>query len=82
VGYVLLLVNFANGTPAYITRRFDYDDNGDKLNQEDFVSVLKAKNKYHSKSYQDVGEILNIKTHFSVIFMVKYWNIMYLNMVT
>ncbi len=38
-------MNFANGTPAYVTRRFDYDDNGEKLNQEDFVSVLKAAHK-------------------------------------
>lgn len=51
-------MNFANGSPAYLTRRFDYDKNGEKLNQEDFVSVLKAANKYTSKTYQDVGEFL------------------------
>ncbi|NQU33182.1 MAG: HipA domain-containing protein, partial [Bacteroidetes bacterium] len=39
-------MSFANGTPAYITKRFDYDANGEKLNQEDFVSVLKAADKY------------------------------------
>jgi serine/threonine-protein kinase HipA len=52
-------MNFANGTPAYLTKRFDYDVNGGKLNQEDFVSVLKAGNKYASKTYQDVGEWLS-----------------------
>ena len=52
-------MNFANGTQAYVTKRFDYDDNGEKLNQEDFVSVLKASDKYGSKSYQDVGEWLS-----------------------
>jgi serine/threonine-protein kinase HipA len=52
-------INFANGTPAYITKRFDYDDNGEKLNQEDFVSVLQAAHKYNSKTYQDVGEWLS-----------------------
>lgn len=52
-------MNFANGTPAYVTRRFDYNVNGEKLNQEDFVSVLKAADKYTSKSYQDVGEWLS-----------------------
>lgn len=50
---------FANRTPAYITKRFDYDANGEKLNQEDFVSVLKAADKYASKTYQDVGEWLS-----------------------
>lgn len=52
-------MNFANGTPVYITKRFDYNDNGEKLNQEDFVSVLKAADKYKSKTYQDVGEWLS-----------------------
>jgi serine/threonine-protein kinase HipA len=52
-------MNFANGTPAYFTRRFDYAENGEKLNQEDFVSVLNAAHKYNSKSYQDVGEWLS-----------------------
>jgi serine/threonine-protein kinase HipA len=51
-------MNFANGTPAYITKRFDYDENGNKRSQEDFVSVLKASHKYSSKTYQDVGKWL------------------------
>ena len=53
-------MNFANGTPAYITRRFDYNGDGEKLNQEDFASVLKAADKYKSKTYQDVGEWLSL----------------------
>ena len=52
-------MNFANGTPAYITKRFDYNDEGEKLNQEDFASVLQAADKYKSKCYQDVGELLS-----------------------
>ncbi len=52
-------VKFANGMPAYITRRFDYNNKGIKLNQEDFGSVLQAAHKYKSKSYQDVGEWLS-----------------------
>ena len=51
-------MNFANGTPAYITKRFDYAENGEKLSQEDFTSVLQASHKYTSKTYQDVGEWL------------------------
>ncbi len=50
---------FANDAPAYITKRFDYNEKGEKLNQEDFVSVLKAADKYNSKTYQDVGEWLS-----------------------
>jgi serine/threonine-protein kinase HipA len=33
--------------------------NGEKLNQEDFASVLQAAHKYKSKTYQDVGEWLS-----------------------
>jgi serine/threonine-protein kinase HipA len=51
-------MNFENGTPAYVTRRFDYNVTGEKLNQEDFTSVLKTADKYTSKSYQTVGEWL------------------------
>lgn len=35
-------MEFANGTPAYVTRRFDYNREEEKLNQEDFASVLQA----------------------------------------
>lgn len=59
------LVYFANGEPAYLTRRFDRDKDGKPLNQEDFVSVLKATKttnsglyKYNSFTYEDVGNLL------------------------
>lgn len=59
------LMRFANGTPAYVTRRFDYNENEEKLNQEDFASVLKAKKdnhgkyKYTAKTYEDFGDVLS-----------------------
>lgn len=60
-------VKFANGEPAYLTRRFDRDKAGNKLRQEDFVSVLNATPdpndhglyKYNSFTYEDVGTRLN-----------------------
>jgi serine/threonine-protein kinase HipA len=58
-------MRFANGTPAYVTRRFDYNKDEEKLNQEDFASVLKAKKdddgkyKYTAKSYEDFGGVLS-----------------------
>jgi len=60
------LVYFTNGEPAYLTRRFDRDKDGNPLNQEDFVSVLKATKsdtdgglyKYNSFTYEDVGNVL------------------------
>ena len=61
------LVKFANGEPAYLTRRFDRDKKGNVLGQEDFVSVLNATPgtndhglyKYNSFTYEDVGNRLN-----------------------
>jgi serine/threonine-protein kinase HipA len=60
-------MKFANGEPAYLTRRFDRDKQGNALCQEDFVSVLNAAPdgddhglyKYNSFSYEDVGTRLN-----------------------
>jgi serine/threonine-protein kinase HipA len=60
-------VRFANGEPAYLTKRFDRDKEGNKLRQEDFVSVLNATPgvndhglyKYNSFTYEDVGVRLN-----------------------
>ena len=58
-------MRFANGTPAYVTRRFDYNKEVEKLNQEDFASVLQAKKdndgkyKYLAKSYEDFGDVLS-----------------------
>lgn len=58
-------MKFANETPAYVTRRFDYNKNEEKLNQEDFASVLQAKKdndgryKYIAKTYEDFGDILS-----------------------
>jgi serine/threonine-protein kinase HipA len=58
-------MRFSNGTPAYVTRRFDYNKDEEKLNQEDFASILQAKKthdgsyKYNAKSYEDFGAILS-----------------------
>lgn len=58
-------MRFANGTPAYVTRRFDYNKDEEKLNQEDFASVLQAKKdkdgkyKYLAKCYEDFGDVLS-----------------------
>ncbi len=54
---------FADGEPVYLTRRFDRDNNGDPLRQEDFTSILSISNsginKYNSATYEDVGHNLN-----------------------
>ncbi|RLD55778.1 MAG: hypothetical protein DRJ05_12415 [Bacteroidetes bacterium] len=69
------LMKFANGEPAYLTRRFDRDKKGNPLGQEDFVSVLNAAPntndhglyKYNSFTYEDVGNRLNPADQISFI---------------
>lgn len=56
-------MHFADGEPLYLTRRFDRKK-GEKLRQEDFVSILQVNAndryyKYTSFSYEDVGMKLN-----------------------
>lgn len=61
------LIFFKNGEPAYITKRFDYIDDGKKVAQEDFASLsgmAKEKDSENYKnhgSYEDIARIM--KTH-------------------
>ena len=58
------LIYFADGTPAYITRRFDLKPAGGKYQQEDFTQILgKAKanageNFKYTGSYEDIGKAM------------------------
>lgn len=58
-------MRFKNGTPAYVTRRFDYNPEDEKLNQEDFASVLQVSRnrddsyKYMARCYEDFGPVLS-----------------------
>ena len=64
IGTAANLVYFADGEPAYITRRFDRDEAGLPLGQEDFCQLSNrspdsagANYKYDS-SYEETGQIL------------------------
>lgn len=58
------LVFFANGEAAYITKRFDFDAEGNKIKQEDFSSLAQKTALTHGKdfkytgSYEDVANLL------------------------
>ena len=49
------LIFFKNGTPAYITKRFDVKDDGIKLEQEDFASLAKRTPQTHGEHYKYLG---------------------------
>lgn len=58
------LINFRDGEPAYITRRFDVKADGSKYQQEDFAQLSnKSKNTHgndykYSGSYHDIGLLI------------------------
>lgn len=49
------LLFFANGDAAYITKRFDFDADGNKIKQEDFSSLAQRTVITHGKDYKYTG---------------------------
>ena len=51
---------FRNGAPAYITKRFDVDENDRKLAQEDFASLAGRTPQTHGEHYKYLGNYLEL----------------------
>lgn len=64
------LIFFQNGTPAYITKRFDVKEDGAKLAQDDFASLAGRTPQTHGEHYKYLGNYLELfelmKTHLPV----------------
>jgi serine/threonine-protein kinase HipA len=54
------LIFFRDGTPAYITKRFDVADDGSKLAQDDFASLAKRSPQSHGEHYKYLGNYLEL----------------------
>ncbi len=54
------LIFFKNGSQAYITKRFDLKDDGSKLAQEDFASLLGRTPQTHGEQYKYSGNYLEL----------------------
>lgn len=54
------LIFFKNGSPAYITRRFDVKDDGTKLGQDDFASLAERTPQTHGEHYKYLGNYLEL----------------------
>lgn len=54
------LIFFQDGAAAYITKRFDYDDLGNKLAQEDFASLAGRTPQTHGEDYKYQGNYLEL----------------------
>jgi serine/threonine-protein kinase HipA len=49
------LIFFRNGASAYITKRFDVDENGSKLAQDDFASLAERTPQTHGENFRYLG---------------------------
>ena len=56
------LIYFRDGTPAYITKRFDVKGDGTKYIQEDFAQITNRTKETHGASYKYDGSYLEIGT--------------------
>jgi serine/threonine-protein kinase HipA len=54
------LMFFKNGSPAYITKRFDLKEDGSKLAQEDFASLSGRTPQTHGEHYKYSGNYLEL----------------------
>ena len=54
------LIYFKDGTPAYITKRFDVKGDGTKYIQEDFAQITNRTKETHGESYKYDGRYLEI----------------------
>jgi len=56
------LIFFKNGDPAYITKRFDIKDDGEKWAQEDFASLAGRTPQTHGENFKYTGNYLELFT--------------------
>ncbi len=54
------MIFFKDGTPAYITKRFDVKEDGLKLAQDDFASLAKRTPQTHGEQYKYLGNYLDM----------------------
>jgi serine/threonine-protein kinase HipA len=54
------LIFFKDGTPAYITKRFDIKDDGGKWAQEDFASLAERTPQTHGENYKYLGNYFEL----------------------
>ena len=79
------LIFFANGETAYITKRFDFDSNGNKIKQEDFSSLAQKTSVSHGKdfkytgSYEDVAALLKANVSAWQVEMSKLFTLVLFN---
>jgi len=79
------LIYFKDGTPAYITKRFDVKEDGTKYIQEDFAQITNRTNETHGESYKyegsylEIGELIKKYVPASMIAIENFFKIILFN---
>ena len=79
------LVFFINEEPAYLTKRFDVNNDGTKLGKEDFASLAgkteenAGENFRYDYSYEGIAELIKEHVGASKIEMEKFYNLVVFN---
>lgn len=81
------LIYFKDGTPAYITKRFDVKEDGTKYIQEDFAQITNRSKDTHGESYKyegsylEIGELIKKYVPASMIAIENFFKIVLFNYV-
>ncbi|GAB3193661.1 serine/threonine-protein kinase HipA [Pontibacter aydingkolensis] len=79
------LVRFLDGSLGYIVRRFDVQENGTKLLQEDFAQISQRSEQLHGKnykydfSYEEIGELIKHIIPTYQVELEKYFKLILFN---
>ena len=79
------LAFFADGQMVYITRRFDYDENGLKIRQDDFASISgktdrnSGKDYKYTGCYEDIARLLKQNVSAWQVEMSRYFSLVVFN---
>jgi serine/threonine-protein kinase HipA len=79
------LIYFNDGTPAYITKRFDVKGDGTKYIQEDFAQITNRTKETHGEpykyegSYLEIGELIKKYVPASMIALENFFKIIVFN---
>ena len=79
------LAFFADGQMVYITKRFDYDENGLKIRQDDFASISGKTDKNSGKDYkytgcyEDIARLLKQNVPAWQVEMSRYFSLVVFN---
>lgn len=76
---------FADGKPAYLTRRFDIDSDGAKLVVEDFAQIAEKTAETHGHdykykySYEEIGQLINKHIAASTLEIERFFRLVLFN---